>query len=250
MTRAVDVKLTLVIPCFNEARRLDPSAFSAFLAREPLASLLFVDDGSVDDTRARLTPLAQEFPARVTVLTLPTNRGKAEAVRAGMIAARATDASVIGFWDADLATPLDAVADLLEVLQQQATTDWVIGSRVRLLGRRIDRHALRHYVGRVFATAASLVVSMPVYDTQCGAKLFRATPELDAVLSRPFLSRWVFDVEMILRLVHKRGSTAAAEAAIHEFPLRRWSDVGDSKVRTADFFLALTHLFRLSRLYR
>jgi glycosyltransferase involved in cell wall biosynthesis len=251
MTRTVDVELTLVIPCFNEARRINLSAFSEFMVREPLASVIFVDDGSTDGTSALLDHFALAFPSRVTVMTLATNRGKAEAVRAGLVAARRSNAAVVGFWDADLATPLDAVADLLGVLRDNSEVEWVFGSRVRLLGRSINRRATRHYVGRVFATAASLVLALPIYDTQCGAKLFRATPALDGVLADPFRSRWVFDVEMVLRFADARPSGAIPmERVIHEFPLVTWTDVGESKVRALDFLRGFADLARLWRVYQ
>ncbi|MEQ1693375.1 MAG: glycosyltransferase, partial [Gemmatimonas sp.] len=178
MAPAVDVALTLVVPCYNEAHRLNTEAFRAFLAEEPLVSVIFVDDGSTDGTREMLEPLVRPFATRASVLVQPVNLGKAAAVREGMRKALADRAAVVGFWDADLSTPLDAVRELLDVLRRRPDIEWVFGSRVRLMGRSIERRALRHYLGRVFATATSLVLSLPVYDTQCGAKLFRATREL------------------------------------------------------------------------
>jgi len=160
---------------------------------------------------------------RVDVLVQPENRGKAEAVRAGMRRASTGGSNLVGFWDADLATPLDAVMDLLGVISRRTDIDWVLGARVQLLGRDIRRRAIRHYLGRVFATAASIVLSMPVYDTQCGAKLFRVSTELDEVLSRPFVSRWVFDVEMLARLakIRRRDGNRPAVESVFEFPLQQ-----------------------------
>ncbi|KAK3287117.1 hypothetical protein CYMTET_5346 [Cymbomonas tetramitiformis] len=84
----------------------------------------------------------------------------------------------------------------------------VFGARVALLGRYIQRKASRHYLGRIFATLASLVLDVPIYDTQCGAKMFRVTPDLNTVLSQPFRSRWIFDVELIARFVALRKKSA------------------------------------------
>ena len=241
------VALGLVVPCYNEAQRIKLHDFAHFLGSAPSAGIIFVDDGSTDHTRDLVQSLVGRFDGRAVVITLPKNAGKAEAVRLGLLHARGSSAAVVGFWDADLATPLTAVFDLLAVLETHAHVDWVLGSRVRVLGRDIERSALRHYLGRVFATAASLTLAMPVYDTQCGAKLFRATPELDAVLAEPFISHWIFDVEMIARFDAVRVLNGAPHAvtAIHEFPLARWADAGASKVRVRHFFQALLDLARI-----
>jgi hypothetical protein len=107
-----------------------------------------------------------------------------------------------------------------------------MGSRVQLLGRRIERSSLRHYAGRVFATGASLSLGLPVYDTQCGAKLFRPSPALACALEQPFTSRWAFDVELLGRLLRPdTGVPPVAAERIREEPLLVWSDVPGSKLR-------------------
>jgi hypothetical protein len=124
----------------------------------------------------------------------------------------------------------------------------VFGARVRLLGRSIERRALRHYLGRAFATAASVALGMGVYDTQCGAKLFRVSPEIKAIFEPPFVTRWLFDVELIARLVQvRRGSgLPPTEKLIYEWPLPEWHHVAGSKVRPSDFGKAF---FGLARIY-
>ena len=249
LASAMGTALTLVVPCYNESQRIDLAAFRAFLTKWPSISVLFVDDGSTDGSRELLERFVDQCESRAYLLVQSVNRGKAEAVRSGLLKARADGATITGFWDADLATPLSAVLDLLYILETRPEIDWVFGARVRLLGRDIERRALRHYLGRIFATAASLVLSMPVYDTQCGAKLFRATRELDAVLERPFVSSWIFDVEMISRFARTRARDGAppAAAAIYEYPLARWADVSASKVRGVDFLRAIVDLMRIWR---
>ena len=244
--------VVLVVPCHDEAARLRPDAFSAFARASPETRVLFVDDGSGDDTLTVLRALRDDHPERVDVLALPTNVGKAEAVRLGMLAGCDLDARFVAFWDADLATPLDHVAMFCEVFASKPEVDMVFGARVGLLGRRIRRSMRRHYMGRVFATLASCALGMAVYDTQCGAKMFRATDELRAVLRRPFETRWVFDCEMIGRYAALRrgrdGQTPVHET-IYEFPLMRWEDVAGSKVRATDVVKMAWGLWRVRLRY-
>jgi dolichyl-phosphate beta-glucosyltransferase len=242
------VRLILVVPCFNEEKRLDVDAFRQFVSPGSGTSFLFVNDGSGDGTLALLRSLAVEDPSRFAVLDLEKNQGKAEAVRRGIIQAMGEAPDAVGFWDADLATPLTELGSFLDVLSERATTDMVFGARVRLLGRDISRDPSRHYVGRVGATLISSSLGLAVYDTQCGAKLFRVNERVRAVFERPFLSRWIFVVEIIARYVERFGRDVAA-AAMYELPIRVWHDVKGSKVKGADFIRALKDLWKIHRTY-
>jgi glycosyltransferase involved in cell wall biosynthesis len=120
-----------------------------------------VDDGSVDATWELLERMRAAAPATVTVIRRPKNDGKAEAVRIGIMAAIAENPAVVGFLDADLSTPLRAVDDFLALLRTRPDVEFVLGSRVLLMGRDVRRRAVRHYLGRVFATAVSLALDAP-----------------------------------------------------------------------------------------
>ncbi len=224
-------KIALVVPCYNEEERLDRAELLR-LARARLdLSLLFVDDGSTDGTATVLERLRREGDGRIAVHRLERNLGKAEAVRAGLRLALQDGADVVGYADADLSTPVDELLRLVEILDARPV-QVVLASRVRLLGRDIRREASRHYLGRIFATLASLTVRLPVYDTQCGAKLFRAGAALAGALEAPFRSRWIFDVELIARLVEGgRNAAPLAPDAFEEVPLLAWREVGGSKLR-------------------
>ncbi len=165
------------------------------------------------------------------------NKGKAEAVRAGINHAfQNFNQQFIGYWDADLATPLDSVARFLVVLDQYPQVEMIFGSRVKLLGRHVERRAVRHYLGRVFATAVSVMLRLSVYDTQCGAKLFRANAQARKVFSEPFLSRWVFDVEILARYLNLyEREPKRLEQVIYEYPLEVWVDIEGSKLRADGF---------------
>jgi dolichyl-phosphate beta-glucosyltransferase len=239
----------IVVPCYDEAARFDPAAFHAFRPRSPVR-FCFVNDGSRDRTIEVLQGLCRDTPEIGWVLDLQPNRGKAEAVRRGMLAAIEVGADLVGFWDADLATPLPELARFQAVFTERPQTEIVLGSRVRLLGHSIERQPARHYLGRIFATGASLALGLPVYDTQCGAKLFRATPWLRSLLAEPFLSSWVFDVEILARYMRLRGSGPHLPAdRIYEVPLAQWTDVPGSKVKAWDFVRSGVELVRIWNAY-
>lgn len=240
-------RCVVVVPCFNEAHRLPAQEFRRFLDATPGTSFIFVNDGSTDATLATLTALRQGYEDTIEILDKPVNAGKGEAVRAGLLwAMDHSSAPVVGFWDADLATPLDTIPELLQILLDRPELQMVFGARVKLLGRSIERRAVRHYLGRLFATAVSVTLQLPIYDTQCGAKLFRATPELRQILREPFGSRWVFDVEILARFIRLHNlDRQAVINAIYEFPLHMWKDVAGSKVRPRDFFRAFRDVVRI-----
>jgi len=238
----------IVVPCFNEARRLSAEAFREFAANWPEGTFLFVDDGSSDATFEILGAMRSAIPGQCEILRLPKNAGKAEAVRRGMLLAFQSGSDYAGFWDADLATPLDAVPLFERVLRERPGIDVVLGARVKLLGRSIERRPARHYLGRVFATAVAVTLGLNVYDSQCGAKLFRNTPSVRSAFDTPFLSRWIFDVEILVRMM-KRSARPSPES-LYELPLPVWRDVAGSKLRMKDFARAVYDLVRIQRTLR
>lgn len=248
----MSARTVVVIPCFNEADRLQGRSFVAFAAERPWLRLLFVDDGSSDDTGGLLEGLAAEAPGRIGCLGLKENLGKAEAVRRGFVEALgAPQAEQVGFWDADLATPLAVIDRFTAVLDERPEVEMVLGSRIQRLGSDIARRARRHYTGRVAATMVSLILGLRVYDTQCGAKLFRVTPELRQIFAEPFISRWLFDVEILARWIRaKPGLTRRQlEELALEYPLESWTDVAGSRLGRADFVRAPIELLRIRRRY-
>lgn len=236
----------VVIPCYNEARRLDLPRFASFALSQSDQQLFFVNDGSTDETGALIGRINELSAGKVLYQALPRNLGKAEAVRLGMLAAMERSPKIVGFWDADLAAPLEEIATLRQVLEQHPHIQVVMGSRVALLGRNIERAFGRHLCGRVFATAASVVLQLPVYDTQCGAKLFRVSAEMQTLLQQPFLSRWIFDVEILARL----GFIFGKNDVVYEQPLQRWRDVAGSKLRPRHFLKAAQELLAIWKKYR
>lgn len=235
-------RVVLVVPCFNEAHRLDVEAFRHFRLDGHQIEFLFVNDGSTDNTIQVLQSL------QAPILNLEKNSGKAEAVRRGILAALERSPDYVGFWDADLATPLTELPPFVAIMEGRREIDVVLAARVRLLGRDISRRPWRHYLGRVGATLISSSLGLAVYDTQCGAKLFRASDTLRDVFSTAFLSRWIFDVEIIARFVQRWGRDRVA-GAVYEYPVTQWHDVKGSKVKSRDFLRALADLWRIHRAY-
>ena len=244
-----NVTLTLVVPCFNEAERLDPVRFRNCGAEIAGVRFILVNDGSTDDTLQVLEDLATKNPDRFRVLNLTQNVGKAEAVRRGLLVACDDRPNYLGYWDADLSTPLHCLGDFVRVLENDPKVQ--MGARVRLLGRDIRRRALRHYAGRAFATMVSLALNLAVYDTQCGAKVLRFSDWTRELLTEPFTSRWIFDVEIIFRMskLLKKYGGPSIESAVYELPLKTWIDVPGSKVRWYDFFRATVELIATKRRY-
>jgi dolichyl-phosphate beta-glucosyltransferase len=248
---SVNHRCTIVVPCYNEGRRLPSEKFVEFIHEQHDIDFLFVNDGSTDNTLEVLERLRWVCGPTVGVLDKKVNGGKAEAVRDGMLRViESGGAAFVGFWDADLATPLSSISPLRRELIDNPQLEMVFGSRVRLLGRHVHRRAVRHYLGRVFATVVSVMLCLPVYDTQCGAKIFRVTPELGQVLGQPFISRWVFDVEILARFIAlNQRDTRILHDRIYEYPLERWEDIAGSKVKPGDFLLAFVDTFRIHSKY-
>ena len=243
---------TLIIPCYNERARLSLEPFREALAKKPDLSLLFVDDGSTDGTGDFLSSFQVESPSRVALFRLPHNRGKAEAIRSGFLKAFEGTSSSIGYWDADLATPLDVLPLLEKVMEESSVVDIIFGARVSLCGYDIRRGLFRHYVGRTFATLADTILHLPIYDSQCGAKLFRVNDVLRRAMAYPFTNPWLIDLELVLRLRSLRQDQGLAplERALREAPLPRWHDQPGSKVKVLSAMGALFALLRLAFAYK
>lgn len=232
--------LALVIPCYNESRRLVVGEFLDALRKYSYLTFVFVDDGSKDDTAEILAYLEHASPA-VRACYLPRNVGKGEAVRQGISWALAnTTCEAVGFWDADLATPLAELDAFVKVLDDDATCEAVLGARWPHLGVQIDRNVFRHCTGGFLKVLIRLVLGAPVYDTQCGAKIFRRNCAA-RVFNRPFRSRWLFDVEVLKRI----GSPENLRT-VREVPLSFWRDVKGSKVGFLDSVRVLPDLVRIA----
>jgi dolichyl-phosphate beta-glucosyltransferase len=225
--------LTIVLPAFNEEARLGPALDELFgylhrrglLARDGRAGaerlphdvdVLVVDDGSSDGTADLVRARTEHAAGELSLVAVP-HGGKGAAVRAGMLAAKG---DIVIFTDADMATPPDELAPMVEALE---TVDAVYGSRIQPDGSdmRKSQPPWRRALGRAFHVLASIWVVGPVQDTQCGFKGFQRDVARD-VFSRQRVTSIVFDVEVI-HLVRRRGYTCAV------LPIR-WADRRGSRM--------------------
>lgn len=235
----------VVIPCYNEVKELKNRVYDGFLNEDTDTLICFVDDGSTDGTYIQLKELEATYPNKVVVYKNPANAGKAESVRNGVnFACTNYDIKLIGYLDADLATSLEEFSSLTGYVDQNVS--FVFGSRIMKLGSTIERKASRFFIGRFIATVISIILDLKVYDTQCGCKLFKKELALE-VFNKPFVSRWLFDVEIFNRIVVLYGKEKALEKML-EIPLRRWVDQGDSKVKTSYFFQLWLDLYKINKI--
>ncbi|MFA6567666.1 MAG: glycosyltransferase [Victivallales bacterium] len=236
---AILKRICLVIPCYNEEDRLDIDEYRKFSGR---INFLFVNDGSSDGT---LRLLEKEASGFATVLNLEKNSGKAEAVRRGMMHLKTmpffNEIEFVGFWDADLATPLDEVENMVKFGDGICPdADAVFGSRIFRLGSEIKRSPMRRIISRIFCFMFKALYRIETHDSQCGAKIFRKGI-IDEAFSEPFISRWIFDVEIILRLKN---------SCIVEYPVKKWVDVKGSKVMKLGNVATISRdIFRLWKKY-
>jgi glycosyltransferase involved in cell wall biosynthesis len=243
---AVSQDVQIVIPCFNEEHRLDEAAFAP-LFDSPDVALLFVDDGSTDGTSRVVEKMLAEPNRPAALYRLGRNSGKAEAVRAGLLEGLERGFRYVGYADADMSTPAGEIVRLVRLVKDE-DLKLAMGARVLMMGTRIDRRTARHFAGRVFATVASLGLGVPVYDTQCGAKVIASCPALREALADPFGNRWAFDVELIGRLLYPEDPAIEpiAPSEIKELPLETWEDVAGSKLKPDAMVVAGLELLRVA----
>lgn len=247
MSEVPENSLCVIVPCFNEAKRLDLNRFAAFSLQHKSITFCFADDGSSDHTASLLSEFCQKHPGRFFFISNAKNKGKAETIRTAALQCSEMGFTFIAYLDADLATPLDEMARMFDIAIQSQNTVLVMGTRLRRMGASVIRSSARHYLGRVFATFASISLSIPVYDTQCGAKIIRNT-FVKVLFEKPFISKWFFDIELLKRLLAAEKFQLKRQSII-EVPLNEWHAVDGSKVKLKDFMIAPLELIRIHMHY-
>ena len=219
-----EIALSLVIPALDEARRLPPylQSVRAYLDgsfRQPY-EVIVVDDGSRDDTAMIVEHLAAEWP-QLRLLRHSKNEGKGAAVRTGVLAA---SGEFVLFADADGATPIEEHARLAAAIAADHDYGYMVPADVAVGSRlaadpavRRSRRWYRGLTGKLFAFVARRVLRIPVLDTQCGFKMFRAAAgrRLFTALTE---TRYLFDLELLV--LARRFGLRVVEVPIrwHEVP--------------------------------
>lgn len=237
-------KVALIIPCFNEQQRLNTDAFASFIAKAPTFDLFFVNDGSFDKTGFLLDELSGKHKDRIFVIHKIKNEGKASAIRDAVLQIHNLHNryDYTGYTDADLSTSLDQCKILADEIAEKKA-DCVFGSRIKKFGSQIERSLFRHLCGRLITTIIDTRFRLGIYDTQCGAKFF-SSELLASVCKEPFKSKWLFDVEIFLRLFRQK------KEGIFETPLQSWKDSGNSKLNWLDFPQIVKELYLLFKYYK
>lgn len=240
-------QLCIVIPCYNEGERIDTVRYSSFLSENSNVLACFVNDGSNDNTLQILTKLKSKFSENVVAISMEKNSGKAETVRTGITYCNANfNFEKIAYLDADLATTLEECLEISKLVTNNVLL--AFGSRIPKIDNNIQRKKIRHYVSRIIATFISNQLKLPIYDTQCGCKIFEQSLS-EKVFSEKFISKWLFDVELFHRLIILYNLENMSTIC-REIPLKNWIDYDDSKVKMSYIFKIWFDLYNIKKKYK
>jgi len=227
-----DKVIGVVIPCYNEEKRLLSEEFNKFIASNLGYHLCFVNDGSKDNTLEVLYKLKNNNERRISVYDCEKNGGKAEAVRLGMLhLAQQQQFDYIGFLDADLSTDFEDFDALVDTIKN-SEFKIVSGSRMARMGADIEKESARAIISKTINFIIRKTLGMNFKDTQCGAKIM--TKEIiEKTFQKKFLTKWLFDVEIFMRMRNLYG-LETAKSYICEKPLNRWIHADGSKLSFKD----------------
>jgi len=231
---------SIVVPCYNEELRLNSQYFDELNVRlKGLGfEVIFVNDGSTDGTLAKI----QKFESKFRIYNLEINQGKAEAIRKAMLGeSQNSSKKIIGYLDSDGAF----LTEDIEQLTKKFTSDpefqeyqILSAARVKLAGKKVERKAVRHFIGRVISTFLNLGNETKIYDPQSGFKLFRTNETLKTALNKPFTTRWFIDLEIFSYYAKQKNY-------IVEEPVSSWRDIPGSKIKFIEYPRILSDLIKI-----
>jgi len=213
----------VVIPCYNESERLRIETFQKYVDSNLGYHLLFVNDGSKDNTLEVLEEMCRGKETYMSVYNCEKNL------------------------DADLSTNFEDFEDLVTTISD---SDYGIvgGSRINRMGANITKQGSRAIISKTINLIIQKILGMGFQDTQCGAKVM--TREIsENIFQKKFLTSWLFDVEIFMRMKKMYGADRA-KSMICEQPLKRWIHEDGSKLSMKDSIKILGQLFQISSSYR
>ncbi|WP_423998541.1 response regulator [Maribacter sp. IgM3_T14_3] len=238
----------VVIPCYNEEERLLSEEFKQFAHKNLGYHLCFVNDGSTDNTLSVLRKLKEDSPDNISIYNCKHNGGKAEAVRQGILhLVKDQQLDYIGFLDADLSTDFRDFDDLVKTIE---ISDFKIvsGSRIARMGANITKESARKLISMSINLIIQTILGMPFKDTQCGAKVMDREIA-SKMFSKKFVTKWLFDVELFMRMKKYFGKIAV-KSMICEQPLKRWIHADGSKLSMKDSVKIVGQLAKIAVHYR
>lgn len=238
----------VVIPCYNEEERISSTEFQNFVDSNLGYHLCFVNDGSTDNTLDVLNTLKKGRENNISVYGCKKNGGKAEAVRQGVLhLAKDPQLDYIGYLDADLSTDFRDFDDLVKTIE---TSDFKIvsGSRMTRMGANIAKESARAIISKTINLIIRTILGMSFNDTQCGAKIMDKDIAKHMFKDK-FITRWIFDVEIFMRMRKHYGKKKAI-SYICEQPLKRWVHADGSKLSMRDSVQIVGQLGQIAIHYR
>jgi len=241
-----EINICIVVPCFNEEKNFSVKKFEKVISTMSDVLLCFVDDGSRDRTPQLLESLKKLHTDKVDIITHSENKGKAEAVRTGILHCNNNyNHSIIAFLDADLSTSLEECLALRPYLKDEI--EFCFASRTLQSDSNIQIKYYRFIIGRLLRPIIWKILGIKIYDTQCGCKLFTKNLSIE-LFKDEFISKWLFDIELFARTKKKFGEDEV-EARLCEVPVKEWIDSNSSSVKISYFFNLWSDLIKIRNQY-
>jgi dolichyl-phosphate beta-glucosyltransferase len=244
MTSSRNQELFMVVPCFNEEKRIKLNYWND-LARIPNVHWIFVNDGSSDDTKEVLNKITNS-----TIIDINKNVGKAEAIRKGITETykkNSGESFWVGYLDADSAFEIEDIRKVIELVYSKSSAyDSYWGSRVALAGRKITRNNLRHILSRILITFFGYKMRDLPYDPQTGFKIFKFNNQQMEIFEKRFETKWFVDLEILIRYQVLEKQIMK----IWEEPVNTWKDVDGSNIRGFELITVVKDLIKILRIIR
>ena len=244
MTSSSNQDLFMIVPCFNEEKRLNLDYWNK-LAEIPNVNWIFVNDGSNDGTKGVLDKITKS-----TIIDLEKNVGKAEAIRKGITESYKKNSGepfCVGYLDADSAFETEDVRKVID-LNYSENSPYVSfwGSRVALAGKNITRNNLRHILSRILITIFGYLMKDLPYDPQTGFKVFKFNNKQMEIFEKRFETKWFVDLEILIRYQVLEKQIMK----IWEEPVNTWKDVDGSNIRGFELITVLNDIIKILRVIR